>query len=143
MLPQWRHRTADSQKDPNHGQVRQGLQQAADLLLGPHTPLSTHAINRTTWRMANLQEVLRRQGRSLCKAVIRTILKEAGYKWRSARAVLTGTNPEHRTRVDGIKKILAELGQDDAFFSIDEYGPLAEKKKGRVKRVAPGQEYVI
>jgi hypothetical protein len=38
--------------------------------------------------------------------------------------------------VDGIKKILSELGQDETFFSIDEYGPFAAKKKGGVKRVA-------
>jgi hypothetical protein len=75
--------------------------------------------------MADLQEVLRRQGLPLCKDVIRTIVKEAGYKWRSARVVLTSRDPEYRTKVDGIKKILSELGQDEAFFSIDEYGPSA------------------
>jgi hypothetical protein len=108
-----------------------------------HTPPSTYAINRTTWRMADLQEVLRRQGLPLCKDVIRTILKEAGYKWRSARVVLTSRDPEYRTKVENIKKLLSELGQDEAFFSIDEYGPFAVKKKGGVKRVAPDQEYVV
>ena len=108
-----------------------------------HTPPSTYGINRTTWRMADLQEVLRRQGLPLCKDVIRTILKEGGYKWRSARVVLTSRDPEYRTKVEGIKKILSELRQDEAFSSIDEYGPFAVKKKGGVKRVAPGQEYVV
>jgi hypothetical protein len=93
--------------------------------------------------MADLQEVLRRQGLPLCKDVIRTILKEAGYKWRSARVVLTSRDPEYRPKVEAIKKLLSELGQDEAFFSIDEYGPFAVKKKGGVKRVPPGQEYVV
>jgi transposase len=108
-----------------------------------HTPPPTYGINRTTWRMADLQHVLREQGLSLCKDVIRTIIKNAGYKWRSARVVLTSTDPEYRRKVEGVKKILFELGQDEAFFSIDEYGPFAVKKKGGVKRVAPGQEYVV
>jgi transposase len=108
-----------------------------------HTPPPTYGINRTTWRMADLQEVLRRQGLSLCKDVIRTIIKEAGYKWRSARVVLTSRDPEYRTKVEAIKKLLSELGQDEAFFSIDEYGPFAVKKKGGVKPVALGQEYVV
>jgi transposase len=108
-----------------------------------HTPPSTYGINRTTWRMADLQAVLHRQGTPLCKDIIRRILKEAGFKWRSARVVLTSTDPEYRAKVESIKGILAGLGQDEAFFSIDEYGPFAVKKKGGVKRVAPGQDYVI
>jgi transposase len=108
-----------------------------------HTPPSTYGINRTTWRMADLEAVMRRQGLPLCKDVIRRIFKEAGYKWRSARIVLTSTDPEYRTKVEVIKKILSELCRDEAFFSIDEYGPFAVKKKGGVKRVAPGEEYVI
>jgi transposase len=125
--------TSKSDKEPN--------KQAVFSLL--HIPPSTYGINRTTWRIADLQEVLRRQGLPLCKDVIRTIFKEAGYKWRSARVVLTSRDPEYRTKVDGIKKILSELGQDEAFFSIDEYGPFAVKIKGGVKRVAPGQAYVV
>jgi transposase len=108
-----------------------------------HAPPSTHGINRTTWRMGDLQEVLRRQRQPLCKDVIRTILKDAGYKWRSARTVLTSRDPEYRAKVEAINNILSELGQDEAFFSIDEYGPFAVKKKGGVKRVPPGQEYVV
>jgi transposase len=108
-----------------------------------HAPPSAYGINRTTWRMVDLQEVLRRQGQPLCKDVIRTILKDAGYKWRSARTVLTSKDPEYRAKVEAINNILSELGQDEAFFSIDEYGPFAVKKKGGLKRVPPGQEYVV
>ena len=57
--------------------------------------------------------------------------------------VLTSTDPDYRTKVEDIKKILSGLGGDEAFFSIDEYGPFAVKKKGGVKRVPPGQEYVV
>jgi transposase len=108
-----------------------------------HSPPSAHGFNRTTWRMIDLQDVLRRQGASMCKDVIHTIIKEAGYRWRRARVVLTSRDPEYRTKVAAIEKILSMLGQDEAFFSIDEYGPFAVKHKGGTKRVARGENYVV
>jgi hypothetical protein len=108
-----------------------------------HSPPAAHGINRTTWRMVDLQKILCEQHQPLCSEVIRRIIKEAGYKWRRARIVLTSKDPDYRTKVEAIKKILSELGPDEAFFSIDEYGPFAVKKKGGIKRVGPGQEYVV
>jgi hypothetical protein len=83
------------------------------------------------------------QHQPLCSEVIRRIIKEAGYKWRRARIVLTSRDPDYRTKIEAIKKTLSELRQDEAFFSIDEYGPFAVKQKGGIKRVAPGQQYVV
>lgn len=93
--------------------------------------------------MTDLEEVLQRQGTPLGKEVISKIIEEAGYMWRRARVVLTSKDPEYRTKLEGVQKILSELGAEEAFFSIDEYGPFAVKQKGGVKRVAPGQEYVV
>jgi len=42
-----------------------------------------------------------------------------------------------------IKQILSDLKEDEAFFSIDEYGPFAIKRKGGTKRVGPGEDYVV
>ncbi len=75
--------------------------------------------------------------------VIRTIIKEAGYKWRKARIVLTSKDPEYRAKIEVIKKILSELKSDEAFFSIDEFGPFAVKKRGGRKRVAPEESYTV
>jgi transposase len=108
-----------------------------------HSPPSAHGFNRTTWRMVDLWDVLRKQGQPMSKDVIHTIIKQAGYKWRRARIVLTSRDPEYRTKVNAIHKILSELGQREAFFSIDEYGPFAVKQKGGIKRVAPGENYVV
>ena len=108
-----------------------------------HSPPAAHGINRTTWRMVDLQKILCEQHQPLCSEVIRRIIKEAGYKWRRARIVLTSKDPDYRTKVEAIKKILSDLRQDEAFFSIDEYGPFAVKQKGGIKRVAPGQQYVV
>jgi hypothetical protein len=51
--------------------------------------------------------------------------------------------PQYQSKLDAIKGILSELKPDEAFFSIDEYGPFAVKKKGGRKRVGPGENYVI
>jgi hypothetical protein len=44
--------------------------------------------------------------------------------------VLTSKDPNYQTKVDGIVRILTELKDDEAFFSIDEFGPFAVKKRG-------------
>ena len=108
-----------------------------------HTPPSEYTINRTTWKMDDFQSVLRQQDQYLCKDVIRAIFKKAKYKWRTARVVLTSKDPDYRVKVDAIRKILTDLGPDEAFFSIDEYGPFAVKIKGGRKRVGPGQRYTV
>ncbi len=108
-----------------------------------HSPPSAHGINRTTWRLTDLRRVLIEENHPMCCDTIHTIIKKAGYQWRHARVVLTSNDPDYRAKVDAIKKILSELKQDEAFFSIDEYGPFAIKQKGGVKRVAPGERYVV
>jgi len=109
-----------------------------------HTPPSEHGLNRTDWRMADIQAVLRKVGEPLGQDVIREIIRSAGYKWRkAARVVLTSSDPHYKEKVERIKKILSELGTDEAFFSIDEFGPFAIKKKGGRKRVAPGERFTV
>ena len=90
-----------------------------------------------------MQEILRTQGHSLSHHLIRTFIEAAGYKWRKARVVLTSKDPNYQTKVDGIVKILTELKDDEAFFSIDEFGPFAVKKRGGRKRVGPEETYTV
>jgi len=109
-----------------------------------HSPPASHGFNRTTWRMADLRSVLSKETRGPVSCqVVRTIIKEAGWRWRYARIVLTSNDPEYRAKVEAIKKILSELREDEAFFSIDEYGPFAIKQKGGVKQVPPGEQYIV
>ena len=44
--------------------------------------------------------------------------------------VLTSKDPNYQTKFDGIVEILTKLKDDEAFFSIDEFGPFAVKKRG-------------
>jgi transposase len=116
----------------------EGLKASIFALL--HEPPSNHGINRTTWTMSCLCAVLAKQGNPASGAVVRAITKAAGYKWRKARVVLTSHDPDYAEKLARLRGILSELSSDEAFFSIDEFGPFAVKAKpGRVL-AAPGEE---
>jgi transposase len=108
-----------------------------------HSPPSAHGINRTSWRMNDLHRIMAESGHRTSKKRIRTLIKVAGFKWRKAKIVLTSNDPEYHAKVEAIKQILSGLKADEAFFSIDEYGPFAIKRKGGSKRVGPGENYVV
>ncbi len=122
-----RNNSRKSDKEP--------LQQAVFSLL--HTPPSVHGINRTRWTMRDLRRVLKENRQPLCQDVIREILKKAGYKWRRARVVLTRKDPEYRAKADAIRSILSELKDDEAFFSVDEYGHLRSRKRVELSESNP------
>ncbi len=102
-----------------------------------HEPPTNHGINRTSWTMPLLSRVLKENGRQIGTAVIAKMIKAAGYKWRKARIVLTSTDPTYREKLDRIRSILSHLQPDEAFFSIDEYGPFAIKTKPGRMLVSP------
>ena len=104
-----------------------------------HEPPSNYGINRTTWIMPDLSRVLREMGQPASPDVIRAITTGAGYRWRKARKVLTSTDPKYREKVHHIQSILAELQENEAFFSIDEYGPFAIRSQSGRALVGPGE----
>lgn len=104
-----------------------------------HSPPSEHGLNCTTWKVDDLQKALGKMGLTLGKHAIRAIIKNAGYRWLKARKVLTSRDPDYRTKLDDIRRILGGLAKDEGFFSIDEYGPFAVKRRGGRRLVAPGE----
>jgi transposase len=108
-----------------------------------HKPPSEFGINRSLWRVVDLHRILREQGLPLSGARMRRVMRSTGFKWRKARIVLTSRDPEYARKVSAIKEVLAALKRNEAFFSIDEYGPFSIKKKGGRKRVEPGESYLI
>ena len=103
-----------------------------------HSPPSDHGFNRTTWKVDDLQQALDTTGLALGKYSIRVIIKKAGYRWLKARKVLTSRDPEYRTKLDDIQRILGNLAAGEGFFSVDEYGPFAVKRREGRRLVAPG-----
>lgn len=90
--------------------------------------------------MEDPHNVLAQTGHRMSEGRIRRIIKAAGYRWRKAKTVLTSNDPKYQSKLDAIKVILSELKPDEAFFSIDEYGPFAVKKKGGQETSRPRKE---
>ena len=88
--------------------------------------------------MADLRAVLAKKGQKACPEVIREIIRAGGYTWRKARRVLTSTDPQYHEKLAKIQSILSTLGQNERFFSIDEYGPFSVKMQGGRSLTPPG-----
>src|SRR5665213_3039595 len=127
-------KSAKQKDEPEHAQFLFSLL---------HSPPSCHEINRTSWRMDDLHRIMAESGHRMSKKRIRASIKTAGFKWRKAKVVLTSNDPDYQAKVNVIKQILSDLKEDEGFFSIDEYGPFAIKRKGGTKRMGPGENYVI
>ena len=115
-----------------------------DQFVGPvfaivHAPPSSYGINRTTWRLKDIAAVMARQGLQIGASTIGHIIHEAGYRYRKARRVLTSPDPDYREKLKAITRLLASLGPDEKFFSVDEYGPFAVKMRGGRSLTPPGQ----
>jgi transposase len=98
-----------------------------------HEPPSLSGHNRTTWRMEDLQKTLAERGFRVGREIIREAIRKSGFRWRSAKVVLTSHDPEYREKLARVREVLSNLDDDERFFSVDEYGPFAIKAKpGRV-----------
>ena len=95
-----------------------------------HTPPRDSGFNRTTWRLADLHSALKKHGVVTTRNNLSIVIKRAGYRWKKARITLTSSDPLYREKVDAIKNALSDLKDDEAFFSIDEFGPFAVKMRG-------------
>jgi len=104
-----------------------------------HSPPSDHNINRTSWRLKDICRCLLQQGVHASRICVSNIIRDAGYKYRKAKTVLTSNDPEYRQKLDRIKSILSTLGENDRFCSIDEFGPFAVKIKGGKRLVSPNE----
>jgi transposase len=104
-----------------------------------HEPPLNYGVNRTTWTMATLRSVLSERGHSACPHVIRTITKAAGWRWRKARVVLTSPDVDYSGKLSRVRSILSGLQPNEAFFSIDEFGPFAVKMQGGRALTPPGE----
>lgn len=108
-----------------------------------HQPPSSFGINRTSWKMGDLVRVLKETGTPVGEDVVRIIIKQAGFRWRRARVVLTSNDPEFAEKLSRIQTILSQLKSDEAFFSIDEFGPFAVNSKPGLALTGPGERRLV
>ena len=102
-----------------------------------HTPPLEYDVNRTSWKMTDLQNCLLKEGYPTSKGVIREMIRSAGYRWKTAKIVLTSNDPDYRVKLENITSILSSLGTKDRFCSIDEFGPFAVNMKGGMRLAGP------
>jgi transposase len=103
-----------------------------------HAPPSDFGLNRTTWRVGDLVSVLRLRGHLVNEPMVSGLIKESGYRWKQARVVLTSNDRKFRKKLDRVRETVAGLREDQAFFSVDEFGPLAIRMRGGRALVPPG-----
>jgi transposase len=108
-----------------------------------HEPPSNYGLNRTTWTLDALCRVLAEKGSPACDETVRQITREAGWRWRKARRVLTSPDPDYSEKLQKVHATLSGLQGDEAFFSIDEFGPFAVRKVGGRALTAPGSVRAI
>ena len=95
-----------------------------------HEPPSLSGYNRTTWRMDDLHETLKTRGFPVCDSVIRTVIKEEGFRWKSARVVLTSNDVASREKLDYVQTVLSQLGDDERFFFDRRVRPIRHQDEG-------------
>ena len=120
-------------------QLQPGPELSDALMKLVHSPPADHGYNRTSWRLADIKSVLDQQGKVASLNNIRATIKTTGLRWKKARIALTSTDSEYRAKVDAIKSALARLASNEAFFSIDELGPVAVKMRGGRALQLPGR----
>lgn len=108
-----------------------------------HCPPSTYGINRTSWKIDDIHKIILEADFKISKDNIRKIIRNAGYKIRSAKRVLTSTDPNYKEKLQKITKILSNLGPNEKFFSIDEYGPFSVKTQGGRMLMPPGEINIV
>jgi transposase len=108
-----------------------------------HEPPRNYGINRTAWTMAALSRILSEKGQPACGDTIRKVTHQAGWRWRKARVLLTSRDPGYSEKLDRVHSILSNLQPDEAFFSIDEFGPFAVKMQGGRALTPPGEPRVV
>lgn len=108
-----------------------------------HSPPASHGINRTTWRLRDIQCAMATRGLPIGHMGVTDIIRKAGYSLRKARTVLTSLDPAYRKKVDRIVSILSNLSSKEMFFSVDEFGPFAVKLRGGRSYVPKGRPRVV
>lgn len=96
-----------------------------------HESPQVHKINRTSWSLKTLAQAYGAvYGESISKSTISAYVRAEGYTFNKAKKVLTSPDPEYRTKLAKITKVLSNLGSEEKFFSIDEFGPVAIRIRG-------------
>ncbi|MBS1503768.1 MAG: IS630 family transposase, partial [Bacteroidetes bacterium] len=109
-----------------------------------HESPKLHGFNRTSWKIADMALAYKEKYlEAIGETTISTHLKRMGFGFEKSRELLTSPDPKFREKVEHIKEILANLGENERFFSVDEYGHFSVKLRGGRSIVKKGQRKII
>jgi transposase len=92
-----------------------------------HSPPSSFGINRTTWRLKDVHRIMAQRGLPIARNNIRVIIKDAGFRYRKAKKILTRTDPHYlRRKLKRITRILSK--QVNVHLLGDETGNTLESR---------------
>jgi transposase len=75
-----------------------------------HTPPFEYDVNRTTWTIDLLRQQLSREGAVIGHNTISKMIRSEGYNFRKTREVLTSNDPEYKSKMAKITRILRRMG---------------------------------
>ncbi len=131
---------SNERKGPKKYELKEYIDTLFSIL---HSPPSSYDINRTSWIMPDVYRIMASKGLPIALHYISKIIRNAGFKVRKAKVVLTSNDPEYKTKLKEITGILKNLKPSEKFFSIDEYGPCAIKIYNGRKLVLKGEVRTI
>lgn len=96
-----------------------------------HETPKLHGINRSVWGIKTLAAAYyQTYGVAISSSMVSQYIRQEGYAFKKAKRVLTSPDPLYREKLAKITDILSNLGPKEKFFSVDEFGPFAIKRKG-------------
>jgi len=96
-----------------------------------HKPPRAYGFPGTTWTGKMLAEAyVATYGTKVSYSMIIKYIRMRGFRFKSAKEVLTSDDPKFQEKVDKVMAIVQDLGPDDRFFSVDEMGPISIRIKG-------------
>lgn len=130
----------NTKRKANEKIVEHIKEKKANIIKLLHQTPSLHGINRASWSLETLSEAyLKVYQESISLTSISEYIRSEGYSFKMARETLTSPDPLYREKLQKITAILSNLGEKEKFFSVDEYGPFAVKRKGGRSLVKNGE----
>ena len=118
-------------KKRRHKAIIAGLDRTKRLLEIFHSSPVSHGINRTSWTGEALAQAYKaRWGDAIAAGTARRHIAQCGYTYRRAKVVLTSTDPNYYEKLHAILETLHLLADDQAFFFVDELGPVRVRRHG-------------
>jgi transposase len=118
-------------KKRRHKAVIAGWERTKRVLEIFHGSPLAHGINRTSWTGEALAQAYEaRWGEGIAPGTARRHIAQCGYTYTRAKEVLTSSDPEYYEKLHAILEKLHSLAEDEAFFFVDELGPVRVRKHG-------------